>query len=88
MVDRIDAASHDGFAAIEVQSPYQVEAAEFRRATEAARAQLVLINAPVGDFAGGERGLGGPAGPREGVRCFDRAGDRLRARDRSAAQYT
>jgi hydroxypyruvate isomerase len=57
LVERIDAAARDGFAAVEVQSPYQMAANELRRATDAARVQLVLMNAPVGDFAGGERGL-------------------------------
>lgn len=57
LVERIEAAARDGFAAVEVQFPYAVEATEFRRATDAAKVVAVLINAPVGDFAGGERGL-------------------------------
>ena len=57
LVQRIEAAARDGFTAVEVQFPYAVDAAEFRRALEAAHADAVLINAPVGDFAGGERGL-------------------------------
>lgn len=57
LLERVDAAARDGFAAVEVQSPYAVDAAEFRRALDASKAALVLINAPVGDFAGGERGL-------------------------------
>jgi hydroxypyruvate isomerase len=48
LVDRIAAAAADGFAAVEVQLPYSVEASEFRRAIEAARTQVVLINAPQG----------------------------------------
>jgi 2-dehydrotetronate isomerase len=80
MVDRIGAAARDGFAAIEVQSPYQVEAAEFRRAAEAAQAQLVLMNAPVGDFAGGERGLAAlPGHEKEFDASIERAIDYARA---------
>jgi hydroxypyruvate isomerase len=57
LVDRIGAAARDGFAAVEVQSPYGIEAREFRRALDDARVSSALINAPVGDFVGGERGL-------------------------------
>jgi 2-dehydrotetronate isomerase len=56
LLDRIFAAARDGFAAVEVQVPYAVEPQEFRRALDAARTQLVLINAPQGDAAD-ERGL-------------------------------
>lgn len=57
LLERIGAAARDGFAAIEVQSPYAADAADFRRALDEARVALALINAPVGDFTGGERGL-------------------------------
>jgi len=57
LVERIAAAARDGFAAIEVQLPYSVDAGEFRRALDEAHAAAVLINAPIGDFAGGERGI-------------------------------
>lgn len=57
LLDRAAAAARDGFAAVEVQSPYAVEAAEFRRALDDARVQLVLMNAPQGDDDAGERGL-------------------------------
>jgi hydroxypyruvate isomerase len=53
LIDRVAAAARDGFAAIEVQQPYEVADAEWRRALDAARVQAVLINAP----AGAERGL-------------------------------
>lgn len=56
LVDRIAAAASDGFAAVEVQLPYSVEASQFRRALDAARTRIVLINAPQGD-RDGERGL-------------------------------
>jgi 2-dehydrotetronate isomerase len=64
LVDRIAAAAADGFAAVEVQLPYSVEASEFRRALEAARTQVVLINAPQGDAAG-DRGLAALPGREE-----------------------
>jgi 2-dehydrotetronate isomerase len=57
LLARIAAAARDGFAAVEVQSPYAVPADELRRALEQAQAQLVLMNAPQGDMEGGERGL-------------------------------
>jgi 2-dehydrotetronate isomerase len=56
LVDRIAAAASDGFAAVEVQLPYSVAASEFRRALDAARTRVVLINAPQGD-RDGDRGL-------------------------------
>jgi hydroxypyruvate isomerase len=57
MVDRISAAAHDGFAAVEVQSPYAVSVADLQRALRATQMQLVLLNAPQGDMDAGERGL-------------------------------
>lgn len=57
LADRAAAAARDGFAAVEVQAPYELAAAEFRRALDDANTQLVLINAPAGDAAAGERGL-------------------------------
>ncbi len=57
MIDRIGAAARDGFAAVEVQGPYLVDANEFRRAIDDAGVQLVLMNAAVGDFPGSEKGL-------------------------------
>lgn len=57
LLDRIGAAARDGFAAVEVQSPYAVAAHEFRRALHEARTALVLMNAPQGDMDAGERGL-------------------------------
>ena len=55
--DRVGAAARDGFAAVEVQSPYEVDAAELRRALDAARCPLVLMNAAGGNASRGERGL-------------------------------
>ncbi len=57
LVDRIGAAARDGFAAVEVQGPYAVAPGELRRALHDASSRLVLMNAPVGESGGGERGL-------------------------------
>jgi len=47
--ERIAAAAHDGFAAVEVQFPYATDAGEFRRALDDARTRLILLNTPVGE---------------------------------------
>ena len=80
LLDRIGAAARDGFAAVEVQGPYAVEAGEFLRALQDARTRLVLMNAPVGDFAGGEKGLAAlPGREREFDASIERALDYARA---------
>jgi hydroxypyruvate isomerase len=56
-IDRVAAASRDGFAGVEVQSPYGMPAGELQRALREARVELVLMNAPQGDMDAGERGL-------------------------------
>jgi hydroxypyruvate isomerase len=65
LLDRIGAAARDGFAAVEVQGPYAAEATDFARALRAARVQLVLMNAPAGDAAAGDRGLAALPGREE-----------------------
>jgi hydroxypyruvate isomerase len=55
LLDRIAAAARDGFAAVEVQFPYEVPATEFRRALADARVQAVLLNTP--PAADGQRGV-------------------------------
>ena len=62
LLDRIDAAARDGFAAVEVQSPYAASASEMRRALADARTQLVLMNAPQGDMDAGAWSCGMVAG--------------------------
>jgi len=57
LLDRIGAAAQDGFAAVEVQGPYETAAEEFRRALRDAGVELVLMNAPGGSAAANERGL-------------------------------
>jgi hydroxypyruvate isomerase len=56
-VQRFGAAAEDGFAGVECQFPYDVPAATLAAARADAGVEMVLINAPPGDGAAGERGL-------------------------------
>ncbi|MDN3921018.1 2-oxo-tetronate isomerase [Roseateles violae] len=55
--DRFEAAARDGFEAVEILFPYEHPAAEVAALLQRHGLQAVLINAPPGDFAAGERGL-------------------------------
>jgi 2-dehydrotetronate isomerase len=55
--ERFAAAAEDGFAGVECQFPYAWPAAELAARRADAGVQMVLINAPPGDAAAGERGL-------------------------------
>ncbi len=57
MPERFAAAAADGFEAVECQFPYAWPAAELAARLADAGLTQVLINAPPGDLAGGERGL-------------------------------
>ena len=67
---RFAAAAAAGFRGVEIQAPYEHDAAELRSLAEAAGLEVVLINLPAGDAAAGERGLAGLPG-RQGD--FERA---------------
>lgn len=56
-LDRAAAAARDGFEAVECQFPYEHPAAEFAARLADSGLPLVLMNAPPGDMAAGERGL-------------------------------
>ncbi|WP_428421732.1 2-oxo-tetronate isomerase [Methylibium sp.] len=56
-LDRAAAAARDGFEAVECQFPYEHPAAGFAARLADSGLPLVLMNAPPGDWAGGERGL-------------------------------
>jgi hydroxypyruvate isomerase len=56
-VDRIQAAADAGFMAVECQWPYEQTAAAIADRLARAAIPLVLINAPAGDVAHGERGI-------------------------------
>ena len=55
--ERFAAAAADGFEAVECQFPYAWSAAELAARLADAGLQQVLLNAPPGDMAAGERGL-------------------------------
>ncbi len=59
LLERFAAARAAGFAAVEIQFPYDVPLAEVLRAKEAAGVQVDLINLPAGDFSTGVRGIAG-----------------------------
>ena len=78
-LDRFAAARRDGFAAVECQFPYAVPADAIRTALESAGLSLVLINAPAGDAAAGERGLAAVPGREAAFReALDQAIDYAR----------
>ncbi|HUM08905.1 MAG TPA: TIM barrel protein [Acidocella sp.] len=73
---RIAAAARAGFAAVEMQFPYELPAATLADAAGAAGVEFVLINIPAGDFAAGERGIACiPGREDEFLRGLRRAGD-------------
>ena len=55
--DRFAAAANAGFTGIEILFPYDQPASEIRSALQANGQELVLMNAPPGNFGAGERGL-------------------------------
>ncbi len=57
LLERPAAAARAGFAAVEVQFPYEASADDWRAALREAGVPLVLHNLPAGDWAGGERGI-------------------------------
>jgi hydroxypyruvate isomerase len=56
-LDRFAAAANAGFTGIEILFPYEQPALEIRSALQSNGQELVLMNAPPGDFGAGERGL-------------------------------
>ncbi|RJG14071.1 hydroxypyruvate isomerase [Pseudomonas cavernicola] len=57
LLQRVAAAAEAGFDGVEVQFPYEVQAAELSAALAAASMPLVLINLPAGDLLDGGAGL-------------------------------
>lgn len=77
-LDRFAAAADDGFTAVEYLGPYDETPDNVARALQANGLTQALFNLPSGDWAGGERGIGGLPGReaefREGVaRAIDYA---------------
>ncbi|MDX2202293.1 MAG: 2-oxo-tetronate isomerase [Hyphomicrobiaceae bacterium] len=57
LLERFAAAARDGFRGVELQYPYELPARDLRARLDDSGIELVLINAPPGDQAKGERGL-------------------------------
>jgi len=75
-LDRFAAAAADGFEAVEYLFPYEWPAATLAAALERHGLRQVLFNAPPGDFANGERGIGCLPGREDEFRSgLDRALD-------------
>lgn len=73
-IARFEAAAAAGFRGVECQFPYEVPAADIATRLAAAGLELVLFNAPPGDFAGGERGIAAlPGREREFMAGLHRA---------------
>jgi 2-dehydrotetronate isomerase len=62
LFDRFSAAAAMGFKAVEYPFPYGEEPSRLKRALDENQLRLVLINAPPGDWQGGDRGLAGVPG--------------------------
>lgn len=56
LVDRIAAASHVGFDAVEILFPYDDNVTELREALDRHEMPMALINGPLPNYTGGERG--------------------------------
>nr|HRO60728.1 TIM barrel protein [Burkholderiaceae bacterium] len=81
-LQRFDAAAKDGFPAVECQFPYEKPPAEVAAALRGAGLEQVLINAPAGNAAAGERGLASlPGREREFDAALDRAIEYAQALD-------
>lgn len=68
-LDRFAAAAADGFRAVEYLGPYDHPPEEVAEALDRAGLEQALFNLPSGDWAGGERGLGGLPGREEEFRA-------------------
>jgi hydroxypyruvate isomerase len=64
LLERFAAARRAGFAAVEIQFPYEAPLADLVRARDDAGVSVDLINLPAGDFATGVRGIAGLPDPR------------------------
>jgi len=75
-LERFAAAAQAGFTGIEILFPYDHPASEIRSALQSNGQEMVLINAPPGDFAAGERGLAAiPGRERDFQKTFGEALD-------------
>lgn len=67
-LDRFQAASHAGFAAVEFLLPYDHSPEEVESSAKAAGVQIVLFNTPAGNWSAGERGIAGIPGREQEFR--------------------
>lgn len=67
-LDRLQTAAACGFRSVEFMSPYEIEPAELTARLRQADVALDLFNLPVGDFAGGDRGLATSPARRDAFR--------------------
>ncbi|MFO1284851.1 MAG: 2-oxo-tetronate isomerase [Burkholderiales bacterium] len=56
-LDRFAEAAHAGFRAVEFTFPYEFQARDIAERAQSRNLDVVLFNAPPGDFAAGDRGL-------------------------------
>lgn len=74
MLDRFAAAAEAGFKGAEILFPYDIAARDLSRAAIAAGLEIVLINTPPPNWAGGPRGFAAQPGLEDRFRHdFDRA---------------
>lgn len=74
MLDRFAAAAAAGFEGVEILFPYDIAARDLSRAAISAGLEMVLINTPPPNWAGGPRGFAAQPGLEERFRRdFDRA---------------
>ncbi|MCT4332537.1 TIM barrel protein [Paracoccus sp. YLB-12] len=74
MQDRFAAAADAGFQGVEILFPYDIPARELSRAAISAGLEIVLINTPPPNWAGGPRGFAAEPGREDRFRHdFDRA---------------
>ncbi|MCV6613144.1 MAG: hydroxypyruvate isomerase [Amphritea sp.] len=57
LIDRFAAAAASGFRKVEIQFPYELSIAQIKAELDEHDLQLILINAPAGDWPAGERGI-------------------------------
>ena len=67
-LDRFEAAAVAGFKAVEFQVPYDYPAAELTARLRSNALQMVLFDAPMGDWERGERGLAAVPGRQKEFR--------------------
>lgn len=76
LLQRIDAAAHAGFRAIEMHWPYDVPASEVAERCRRHGVKILGINTAPGNFAKGDRGLGAvPGREREFQQSLDQSVD-------------